>query len=193
MVNRKEISFKFVGVATDGSFTFKALIFLPISGGILGETRFNITSYEKGNMEIAVAHDENTLLVSAILSGLFSTKSIFSVLNLLVLNYRNIHLEIRKNSNKEDIMDKLTQAMINPEYKDSNNHIGVDTRSCQERHIVDFKNEDIYSNSFYFDGIDKKSKSLRFKNFYRYLLYKKLQKKVQKKLLQQFLMLIFLI
>lgn len=164
---RKEVSIiNFEGVATDGGFIFEAEVFLPNIGGNWTETAFKATAYEGGVMEIAIDCAESIQRVAELVSGMFSNKSNFANLNSVILNYRNICLQVGKANGRKDIISMVMKAMSMPGYKDKDNDVSVDTQICQEKNPL--RDSDIiqiekYSNFFRFDYICKWGKSLLYR------------------------------
>ena len=167
---RKEVTtISFEGVAVDGGFVFKASVFLPNIGGNWTETAFKATAYADGVMEIAIDCTETIPRVAELVSGMFSRKSNFTNLDSVILNYRNICLQIGRSTGRKDIICMLMKAMSASDYKDSDNEVSVDTQTCQKRNPLrdsDRSNMryEIYTNSFRFDEIVEWSKSLWFRN-----------------------------
>lgn len=167
---RKEVTMiRFGGVAADGGFVFKAAVFSPNVGGNWTETAFKATAYADGVMKIAIDYAESISRVAELVSGMFSKKSNFANLNSVILNYRNIRLQVGKSTGRKDIICMLMKAMSIPNYKDGDNDVSVDIQTCQKRNPL--RNSDrqnmryeIYTNSFSFDEIFKWGKSLWFRN-----------------------------
>ena len=164
---RKEITMiRFEGVTLDGGF-----VFLPNIGGNWMETAFKATAYADGVMEIAIDCTETISRVTELVSGMFSTKSNFINLDSVILNYRNIRLQIGRSTGRKDIICMLMKAMSVSDYKDSDNEVFVDTQICQKRNPLRDSDKsnmryEIYTNSFCFDEIYKWKKSLWFSNSY---------------------------
>lgn len=167
---RKEVTMiSFEGVAVDGGFVFKASVFLPNIGGNWTETAFKVTAYEDGVMEIAIDCTETIPRVAELVSGMFSRKSNFTNLDSVILNYRNIHLQIGRSTGRKDIICMLMKAMSASDYKDGDNEVSVDTQTCQKRNPLRDSDKsnmryEIYTNFFRFDEIFKWGKSLWFRN-----------------------------
>ncbi len=168
--SRKEVTWiNFKGVAADGGFVFEAAVFKRNIGSNWTETAVKVTSYADGVMEIAIDYAESISRVAEIISGMFSSRSNFSNLDAVILNYRNIRLQVRKSTGRKDIICMLMKAMSMPDYKKGNNDVSVDTETCQKR--IPLRDSDkpnmryeIYANSFRFDEIFKWGKSLWFRN-----------------------------
>lgn len=170
---RKEVTWiNFGGVATDGGFIFKAAVLKPNIGSKWTETSVKATSYADGIMEIAIDYTESISRVAEIISGMFSSKSNFSNLDAVILDYRNIRLQVRKSNGRKDIICMLMKAMSMPDYKKGNNDVSVDTETCQK--CTPLKDSDkqrdmryeIFTNSFRFDQIFKWGKGLYFRKPY---------------------------
>ena len=167
---RKEVTMiRFEGVATDGGFVFLASVFLPNIGSNWTETAFKATAYEDGVMEIAIDCTETIPRVAELVSGMFSRKSNFTNLDSVILNYRNIRLQIGRSTGRKDIICMLMKAMSASDYKDSDNEVSVDTQTCQKRNPLRDSDRpnmryEIYTNFFRFDEIFKWGKSLWFRN-----------------------------
>lgn len=167
---RKEVTMiRFEGVATDGGFVFEAAVFTPNIGGNWTETAFKTTAYADGVMEIAIDYTESISRVAELVSGLFSKKSNFANLDSVILNYRNIRLQVGKTTGRKNIICMLMKAMSMPDYKGGNNDVSVDTQTCQKRNPLRASDKpnmryEIYANSFRFDEIFKWGKSLWFRN-----------------------------
>lgn len=167
---RKEVTFvNFDGVAVDGGFVFKASVFSPSIGGNWTETPLKVSSYSDGVMEIAIDYTESIQRVAELIFGMFSKKSNFANLDSVILNYRNIRLQVGKTTGKKDIISMMMKAMSMPGYRDGDNDVTVDTHTCRTH--VPLRNSDkanmryeIYTNSFLFDEIYKWGKSLWFRN-----------------------------
>lgn len=155
----------FEGVTVDGCFIFKEVFFLPKTKK---ETIFKVISFSNGFMEIAIDHTESIQKVAELVSGMFSKKSIFSNLDSVIMNYRNIRLQLRKTNGKKDIINMLMKAMSAPGYKDRNNEISIDTKTCQSSTwLKDSKQSqemsyNIFANSECFNEIFKCKKVLFF-------------------------------
>lgn len=162
---RKEVTrIQFEGVAADGG-----LVFLSNIGSNQTETVFKATAYANGIMEIAIDYKETIPRVAELVSGFFSWKSNFSGLDSVILNYRNIRLQVKNTAGRKDIICMLMQAMAMPGYKDSDNDVSVDTQTCQKH--IPLRNSDkpnmrhrIHTNSFDFEDIFKWEKSLWYRN-----------------------------
>lgn len=167
---RKEVTMiRFEGVATDGGFVFKASVFLPNIGSNWKETAFKATAYADGVMEIAIDCTETIPRVAELVSGMFSRKSNFTNLDSVILNYRNIRLQIGRSTGRKDIICMLMKAMSASDYKDGDNEVSVDTQTCQKRNPLRDSDRpnmryEIYTNFFRFDEIFKWGKSLWFRN-----------------------------
>lgn len=167
---RKEVTMiRFEGVATDGGFVFKASVFLPNIGSNWTETAFKATAYADGVMEIAIDCTETIPRVAELVSGMFSRKSNFTNLDSVILNYRNIRLQIGRSTGRKDIICMLMKAMSASDYKDGDNEVSVDTQTCQKRNPLRDSDRpnmryEIYTNFFRFDEIFKWGKSLWFRN-----------------------------
>ena len=167
---RKEVTMiRFEGVAADGGFVFKASVFLPNIGSNWTETSFKATAYADGVMEIAIDCTETIPRVAELVSGMFSIKSNFTNLESVILNYRNIRLQIGRSTGRKDIICMLMKAMSASDYKDSDNEVSVDIQICQKRNPLKYSDRpnmryEIYTNSFRFDEIFKWGKSLCFRN-----------------------------
>lgn len=167
---RKEVTMiSFNGVAVDGGFVFKASVFLSSIGGNWTETAFKATAYADGVMEIAIDCTETIQRVAELVSGMFSRKSNFTNLDSVILNYRNIRLQIGKSTGRKDIICMLMKAMSASDYKDGDNEVSVDTQTCQKRNLLRDSDRpnmryEIYTNFFHFDEIFKWGKSLWFRN-----------------------------
>lgn len=167
---RKEITMiRFEGVTTDGGFVFKASVFLPNIGSNWKETAFKATAYADGVMEIAIDCTESISRVAELVSGMFSKKSNFTNLDSVILNYRNIRLQIGRSTGRKDIICMLMKAMSAFDYKDGDNEVPVDTQTCQKRNPLRDSDRpnmryEIYTNFFRFDEIFKWGKGLWFRN-----------------------------
>lgn len=170
---RKEVTWiNLEGVAADGGFVFKAAVLKPNIGGKWTETSVKATSYADGIMEIAIDYTESISRVAEIISGMFSSKSNLSNLDAVILNYRNIRLQVRKSNGRKDIICMLMKAMSMPDYKKGDNDVSVDTETCQK--CTPLKDSDkqrdmryeIFTNSFHFDRIFEWGKGLYFKKPY---------------------------
>lgn len=167
---RKEVTMiRFEGVATDGGFVFLASVLLPNIGSNWTETAFKATAYEDGVMEIAIDCTETIPRVAELVSGMFSRKSNFTNLDSVILNYRNIRLQIGRSTGRKDIICMLMKAMSASDYKDGDNEVSVDTQTCQKRNPLRDSDRpnmryEIYTNFFRFDEIFKWGKSLWFRN-----------------------------
>lgn len=167
---RKEVTMiRFEGVATDGGFVFKASVFLPNIGSNCTETAFKATAYADGVMEIAIDCTETIPRVAELVSGMFSRKSNFTNLDSVILNYRNIRLQIGRSTGRKDIICMLMKAMSASDYKDGDNEVSVDTQTCQKRNPLRDSDRpnmwyEIYTNFFRFYEIFKWGKSLCFSN-----------------------------
>lgn len=167
---RKEVTMiRFEGVATDGGFVFEASVFLPKIGIYWTTTAFKAIAYADGVMEIALDYKEGIHEVAELVSGMFSRKSHFANLDSVILNYRNIRLQVGKNTGRKDIVCMLMKAMSIPGYKDGDNDVSVDTQTCQKN--IPLRDSDkynmryeIYTNSFRFDEIPEWRKDLWFRN-----------------------------
>lgn len=168
---RKEVTFfKFDGVAVDGGFVFYANVFFPNIGGNWTKTPLKVSSYSDGVMEIAIDYTESIQRVAKLISGMFSKKNNFASLDSVILNYRNIRLQVGKTTGKKDIISMIMKAMSMPGYKNSDNDVTVDTQIC--RAFVPLRNSDkadmwykFSTNSFYFNEMFTWGKTLGFSNF----------------------------
>ena len=167
---RKEITMiRFEGVATDGGFIFEASMLLSNIESNMTKTTFKAIAYADGVMEIAIDYSESISKVAELVSGMFSRKSNFANLDSVILNYRNIRLQINNTTGRKDIICMLMKAMAMPGYKDCDNNISIDTQTCQKINPLrdsDIPNMqyEIYANSFLFDEIYKCGKILWFAN-----------------------------
>lgn len=165
---RKEITnMLFKGVAADGGFVFETSVLTPNTRSSRTKMVFKVTTYAGGVMEIAIDYTKSIPIVAELVAELFSKKSNFANLNSVIVNYRNIRLQIGKNIGIKDITCMLMEAMSKSDYKDGN--VSVDTQICQKRtNLKDSHSPNIwctiYTNSFYFDEIVERSKSLCFRN-----------------------------
>lgn len=165
---RKEVTnMLFKGVAADGGFVFEASVLTPNTKSNRTKTVFKVTTYAGGVMEIAIDYTASIQIVAELVAELFSKKSNFANLDSVILNYRNIRLQFGKNSERKDIIFMLMKVMSKADNKASN--VSVDTQICQKRTNLKDSNSPniwctIYTNSFYFDGIVERSKSLCFRN-----------------------------
>ncbi len=167
---RNEVTMSnFKGIAADGGFIFEAAVFTPNIGFNWTETAFKVTAYADGVMEIAIDYTESIAKVAELVSGLFSKKSNFANLDSVILNYRNIRLQVGKTTGRKNIICMIMKAMSMPDYKGSDNNVSVDTQTCQKHNPLrdsdkpNMHNE-VYANSFRFDGIFNWKKSLWFRN-----------------------------
>ncbi len=170
---RKEVTWiNFGGVAADGGFVFKAAVLKPNIGSYWTKTDVKATSYADGIMEIAIDYTESISRVAEIISGMFSSKSNFSNLDAVILDYRNICLQVRKSNGRKDIICMLMKAMSMPDYKKGNNDVSVNTETCQK--CTPLKDSDkqrdmryeIFTNSFRFNRIFEWGKGLYFRKTY---------------------------
>ena len=167
---RKEVTMiHFEGVASDGGFVFNAAVFTPKIGGYWTQTALKVTSYVKGVMEIAIDCTESIQRVAELVSGMFSRKSNLANLDSVILNYRNIHLQVGKSTGRKNIICMIMKAMSMPGYKNNNNDINADTQICQK--CIPLRDSDklnmryeMYANSFRFGEIFGYGKSLWFRD-----------------------------
>lgn len=167
---RKEVTMiRFEGVAADGGLVFEASVLLPKIGSDWTKTAFKATAYANRVMEIAIDYTESVSRVAELISGMFSRKSNFANLDSVILNYRNIRLQVKNTSGRKDIICMLMKAMAILGYKDGDNDVSVDTQIYQKR--IPLRNSDslnmryeIYANSFYLNKIFEWDKSLWFRN-----------------------------
>lgn len=167
---RKEVTMiHFEGVASDGGLVFNAAVFSPDIGGNWTQTALKVTSYVEGVMEIAIDCMESIPRVAELVSGMFSRKSNFANLDSVILNYRNICLQVGKNTGRKNIICMIMKAMSMPGYKNISNDINVDTQICQKH--IPLRDSDklnmryeMYANSFRFREIFEYGKNLWFKN-----------------------------
>lgn len=168
--NRNELtSFMFKGVTTDGGFVFDVDFITEMK-----TTTFKLTSYINGVMEIAIDCTEKMPVVAKLISNMLARESCFANLDFVILNYRNIHLQIGKNVDRKTITRMMLAAISKEEYKEQDNNITVDTCICQKD--VPLRNSDVlyisdlmYLNSFEFEEIYKEQtrnrKYLWFRNY----------------------------
>ena len=167
---RKEVTMIcFEGVAADGGFVFRTFELFPNIGNNKTKTAFKMTAYADGVIEIAIDCTESIPRVAELVSGMFSRKSNFANLDSVILNYRNIRLQIGRSTGRKDIICMLIKAMSASDYKNGNNDVFVDTQTCQKENPLRDSDRlnmryNIYNNSFWFDEIVKWSKNLWFKN-----------------------------
>ena len=167
---RKELTMvDFVGVCTDGGFVFRAVT-LP-DWNVWNSVMVKLTEYSQGIAEIAISCGETPARVAEVVAGMFATKSHFANLDRLILNYRNIRLEVDKNIGRKSIISMLMKAMSTPEYRSSDNEVIVDMQVC--RKVEPLKESDSYGlcgminlNSFHFDEVFKCCKELWFRNLF---------------------------
>ena len=123
----------FEGVAADGGLVFEASVLLPKIGSNWMKTAFKAIAYANRVMEIAIDYTESVSRVAELISRMFSRKSNFANLDSVILNYRNIRLQVKNTSGRKDIICMLMKAMAILGYKDGNNDVSVDTQIYQKR------------------------------------------------------------
>ena len=160
---RKEITYissnGFKGVTSDGGFVFNALVYIPNikkeSNWV--ETEFKLITYGNGIMEIAIDSEKTISIVVSLVCGIFSKRSNLNGVDSVIFNYRNVRLQIWKNTERKDIICMLMKAMSEPDYMDGDNEIHVNTDICQNHKPL--RNSDIneresrWANCLYFDQL----------------------------------------
>ena len=168
---RKEVTWiNFEGVVADGGFVFKADVYNPNIGSNRTQTAIKATSYEGGVMEIAIDYSKSIPRVAEIISGMFSRKSNFSNLEAVILNYRNICLQVRNSTGRKDIICMLMKAMSMPDYKKDYNDVFVDTEICRRSTPLRESDKDMwyenFTNFFRFERICEWGKGLCFRKIF---------------------------
>ncbi len=171
MRRRKEVTMiKFEGVAADGGFVFYASIFIHKIGrkGTRKGTRtaLKVISYVNGTMEIAIDGKESIQRVAEVISGMFSEASNVSNLDLVILNYCGIHLQVKKDTGRKNIICMIMKLMSMSDYN-GKNEVSVDIQTC--RNCIPLRDSDnlqyeMLANYFHFDEIFKWEKGLWFMN-----------------------------
>ena len=140
---KKDTFIHFKGVAADGGFVFEVVTYVVSETESDRKTAFKMTAYEYGVMEIAIDYTETISRVAELVSEMFLIKEHLidpdllirdfrdlTNLDFIILNYRNIRLQIGKNTSKKNIIHMLAEAMSASDYKDSDNEVFVDTQIC---------------------------------------------------------------
>ena len=104
---RKEITYifsnGFKGVTSDGGLVFDADVYLPNlkkeSNWV--ETEFKLMTYENGIMEIAIDSEKTISIVVSLVCGIFSKSSNLNEVDSVIFNYRNVRLQIWKNTGRK--------------------------------------------------------------------------------------------
>lgn len=167
---RKELTMvDFRGVSADGGFVFRAFSFPD--GSMWKSVLVKLTAYAKGIAEIAISCEETPQRVAQVVAGMFASQSHFANFDLVILNYRNVRLEISKSVGRKDIFSMLMKAMSTPEYRSNDNEVVVDMQVC--RQVQPLKESDSWElygfinlNSFHFDEVFKWCKGLCFRNLF---------------------------
>ena len=172
---RKEITYifsnGFKGVTSDGGLVFDAYVYLPNlkkeSNWV--ETEFKLMTYENGIMEIAIDSEKTISIVVSLVCGIFSKRSNLNEVDSVIFNYRNVRLQIWKNTGRKDIICVLMKAMSGPDYKNGDNEIHVNTDICQNHKPL--RNSDIddgesrWANCLYFSQLFRRN-LLIFRDMY---------------------------
>lgn len=167
---RKEVTMiRIEGVSSDGGFVFQAAVFLPKIGGNWTETDIKLVSYENGAAEVAIDYTESIPRVAELVAGMFSIKSNCANLYSVILDYRNIRLQIGKTTGRKDIISMIMKARSVADYQKNDNNVSVDTEVCQKHNPLRRSDKpnirhEVYANFFRFDEIFKWGKSLWFRN-----------------------------
>lgn len=108
---RKEVKFWFEGVAKDLSFIFYADFLNDVAKNERVKTRFKVSNYEDGIMEMQFKHQETIPRVAFVVSRIFRKESAFCNLDFVILNYRNVKLKIGHNTGRKNIIHMLEKSM----------------------------------------------------------------------------------
>lgn len=165
---RKELTMvDFRGVSVDGGFIFRAFTFPNFSKW--DSVLVKLTAYAQGIAEISISCEETPQRVAEVVAGMFASQSHFTDLDLVILNYRNVRLEISKSIGRKSIFSMLMKAMSTPEYRNNDNEVVVAMQVCQQ--VEPLKGSDFWGlygfmnmNSFHFDKVFKWCKELCFRN-----------------------------
>ncbi len=107
----KEVKFCFEGVSKDLSFIFYAFFLNDVAKNEWIKTRFKVSNYENGIMEIQFKYQETIPRVAFVVSRIFCKGSAFYNLDFVILNYRNVKLKIGNNTGRKNIIHMLEKSM----------------------------------------------------------------------------------